>query len=193
MSPNTCRHSEREPHASPAHHHGQASRALQKRRRQHDSDYSPTVLPLPRHGPCFTGRRMPSVRRHRGSTALRRQPDRKRLARAAPRDDSPRPSNPAATQRGADDENCEDVGRTIGVLYLLQMAVAPLVNFGLLAPALTAPRLPGKCGGEHDAGESCRAPVACDRRLCARHCDNGGAGVSTLQRRDGALVLSRSP
>ena len=33
----------------------------------------------------------------------------------------------------------KSVGRTIGVLYLLQMAVAPLVNFGLLAPALTAP------------------------------------------------------
>ena len=33
----------------------------------------------------------------------------------------------------------KSVGRTIGVLYLLQMAVAPLVNFVLLAPALTAP------------------------------------------------------
>ena len=33
----------------------------------------------------------------------------------------------------------KSVGRTIGVLYLLQMAVAPLVNFGLLTPALAAP------------------------------------------------------
>jgi len=35
----------------------------------------------------------------------------------------------------------KNVGRTIGVLYLLQMAVALLVNFGSLAPALTAPRV----------------------------------------------------
>jgi hypothetical protein len=33
----------------------------------------------------------------------------------------------------------KSVGRTVGVLYLVQMIVAPLVNFVLLAPALTAP------------------------------------------------------
>ena len=42
------------------------------------------------------------------------------------------------------------VGRTIGGLYLVQMAVAPRVNFGLLAPALTAP--PGFLGDPSDAG-----------------------------------------
>jgi len=61
------------------------------------------------------------------------------LVRAAPRDDSPGRSDPAATHEEPMMRTAKSVGRTIGVLYLLQMAVAPLVNFGLLAPALTAP------------------------------------------------------